>query len=142
METRHLPVELTEAELNQRRDILAGLVRDHTHTEVEKKEAATRHANKLKEIQKSMAITAKEIRNKAEDREVPVTRVKNFTLGVEEIRRVDTGEIVDSRALGPDEKQVPMFNASRDDPEMLNAPPGDPDVDPDTGEVKQADTDA
>ena len=58
-----------------------------------------------------MFVTSSEIRDRSEYREVAVKREKDFAQGVEEVIRLDTGEVVDVRALGPNEKQATLFEA-------------------------------
>ena len=50
METQNLPCRLTQTELDERRDQLAQLVRDHTQAEQAKKDAATQHQEKIDEL--------------------------------------------------------------------------------------------
>lgn len=121
METRNLPVTLTTEDLDQRRDKLAALVREHAEVEQEKKDATAAFSKRLKEIDRVIAQVAHEIREKAEYRGVPVTKQKNFRLGVEEIIRTDTYEVVDSRSLHPDERQVHLHDVIKDTADRVNA---------------------
>ena len=60
-----------------------------------------------------MSHVAREIREKAEYREVVVTRNKDIKAGIEDTIRTDTGEVIRTRALTPQEMQAQLFDASK-----------------------------
>lgn len=109
METRNLPCKLTDEELNFRRDKLAQLVSDLASEEQRKKDTAAHHSDRIKNFERDMFAVSIEIKDRAEYREVVVKREKDLENGVEEIIRCDTGEVVDVRALGPNERQATLF---------------------------------
>jgi len=113
METRNLPVKLTTDEMDQRRDKLAALVREHAAVEEEKKDSTAAYGKQLKKLSTDMSAIAREIRERCENREVRVVIQKNLAAGLEEVTRSDTGEVIDSRALGPDELQADLAFVGR-----------------------------
>lgn len=113
MELRNLPCKLTDEELNSRRDRLAQLVRELALEEQAKKDTAALHADRIKVLERDVFQVADEIRDRAEYRQVVVKREKDFEAGIEQTIRVDTHEVVDVRALGPNEKQAELFEIGR-----------------------------
>ena len=109
MDTRHLPCKLTDQELAERRDKLAQQVRDLAHAEQAKKDAAAEHKAACELIEKEMSLVAREIRERAEIRPVVVRKETDIEAGIEELIRADTGEVVETRALAPHEKQAKLF---------------------------------
>ncbi len=115
-----LPVKLTDRELDERRDKLAALVREHTEAEQTKKDEAAQWKQKVDAIEKNMSDLAREIRDRAQLRPVEVKRDKHIELGIEELVRVDTFEVVETRSLGPGERQAELKlfrHAENDEPE-------------------------
>lgn len=106
MSTMNLPVKLTHEELDQRRDKIASLIHNKTCVEIEKKTASDVFNKRLKEIDTDIQQQAREIRERAEYREVLVSRETDYKLGVEQVIREDTGEPVDSRPLKSEERQM------------------------------------
>jgi hypothetical protein len=109
METRTLPCKLTPAELDQRRDRLVELTLKETEAEQAKKDAAKAHNTAIAEIKSEAKEVSLEIHDRAELREVEVRREKDFVQGFENVIRCDTGEVVEIRALTPQERQVEAF---------------------------------
>lgn len=106
--TRNLPCALTPTEMDQRRDRLAMLHQEKDQLEQEKSDAAKAFNDKLKTMETEMSQLAREIREKAEYRDIEVKWVRDFNQKTKDLIRADTGEVVDSEALGPDEMQVEM----------------------------------
>jgi hypothetical protein len=111
-DTMNLPVALTNDELDQRRDCLANLVAERARVENEKKNNVAEFSKRIKEIESDLYEVAHEIRTRSENRDVVITRRKNFRLGVEEVIRDDTGEIVNSRPLRAEERQMQLGEAT------------------------------
>jgi hypothetical protein len=109
METRSLPVKLTQEELDLRRDKLAELVRDISTAEQARSDAASAAKKEIDKLDASAGSIAREIRERSEYRQVEVTREKDYRRRIEEVIRSDTGEVVDSRVLGDDEMQGKLF---------------------------------
>lgn len=114
METRTLAVKLTETELDERRDKLAEMVREYTQAEQAKKDAATHHKGIVDGIEEQMSHTAREIREKAQWIPVECRKEIDQEAGVEELIRLDTMEVVETRKLSPHERQAKLFEAKRE----------------------------
>jgi hypothetical protein len=63
---------------------------------------------RLDGLNEDIARIAEEIRDRAERREVEVVREKDFSRGVEQVVRADTGEVISTRVLSPHERQTEM----------------------------------
>ena len=109
MDTRYLPVVLTQVELDERRDKLAQRVRDLAQAEQEAKDEAAERKEAIKAIEKEMSLIAREIREKAEIRPVEVRKEVDVVEGIEETVRTDTGKVIETRALAPHERQTKLF---------------------------------
>ena len=105
MQTRQLKCALTEDQLKQRGTALAAYVHRLHELEAEKKNEAAKLNNKIGSVELAMDRVAIEISERAEYRDVEVTREKDFGRGVEEVIRQDTGEIIETRVLQPQERQ-------------------------------------
>lgn len=73
--------------------------------ETGKKNAAAGFKEKIEGVEMTMARVAREIGERAEYRDVEITKTKDFERNVEEIVRQDTGEVVETRVLHPSERQ-------------------------------------
>ena len=106
MEVRFLPVTLSKDELAIKADELArGFERLKT-LEAEKKDANADFKMRI-EIQKSeVARLSGVVSSKSEMREVECRTRKNYELGVVETVRVDTDEVVETRAMDVAERQA------------------------------------
>lgn len=109
METIYLAEELTETELRERGQKLAELVRKREQAVHEKAETAREYGEQIKRLDAEISEIDVIVRTKKENREVEVERRKNFLRNVEETTRLDTGEIVESRALTAAERQAQLF---------------------------------
>ena len=105
METMTLPCQLTSTELDERRDKLVALVAKADALEDEKKMQATAIKGKIETVESEMRDLAYEIRTRKQQRPVEIKRDKDLIRGVEEIIRLDTGEVVETRHLSPHERQ-------------------------------------
>ena len=105
MEVRTLPCKLTDAQLKERAHKLAEQVRRLSAIKSESKDAAAQFRLSIADLEEEMSEVAQEIRDQAEMREVEVVIEKDFEEGVETTMRKDTGEIVNTRVLGPNERQ-------------------------------------
>jgi hypothetical protein len=105
MQTRQLKCALTEDQLKQRGTALEAYVHRLHELETEKKNEAARLKDKIESVELAMARVAVEISERAEYRDVEVTREKDFARNVEEVIRQDTGEIIETRVLQPQERQ-------------------------------------
>ena len=108
-----LPVELTAAELAARADELASLFADHAQVELEFEQRKQAHKSRVSAILSRQSELARELREKEVPRDVEVETFLNFDAGVAEITRLDTGELVRTRALSIDELQLRLLDSPR-----------------------------
>lgn len=112
MDTLTLPCPLTEAELLERGQRISELVREHGAVEEEKRSAASEYKTRLDDLDKQIRDLAVEVRSKSALRPVEVRREKDYERDVEETIRCDTGEVIETRALAPGERQAQLFDIS------------------------------
>jgi hypothetical protein len=104
-DTMELPVRLTNGEKLQRGNLAAELAHEsHVLEEKRKLQNAALKAQ-IDALQEQMADLFDQLRTGEQVREVEVEQKKDFELGMERIIRLDTGEVVSERALGPEEMQ-------------------------------------
>lgn len=124
--TKQLPVKLTNEE-----KIAKGLeqarLRDAIRAvKAEKKVAMTGFAERLAALEKDRDRVSDDIRDGIETRAVEVREERNYRLGTLRLVRVDTGEVVETRAMTAEEReeaQVTMFpggGAQKLDPRNSN----------------------
>ena len=113
METRNLPCALTETELLERGSQIADLVREYQHADEAKKEAASAAKAELDSLDGQIGAVARELREKKAYRIVEVKREKDFGRNVEEVIRLDTDEVIETRVLDPSERQVELLSMKR-----------------------------
>jgi len=106
VETRYLPCILTEKELLERGQRAAELVSEIASQEEEKKAAAAAAKSKIDALEAQLRDVSREVRTKVERRQVEVRLEKDFDRNVEETVRCDTGEVVETRVLMPQERQT------------------------------------
>ena len=109
METATLPCRLSNDEVRERGEKVAELHRQRDALEIKRKETVDLIKAQVNEIDGQIVALCTEIIGKAEWRSVEVKREKDFKRNVEELIRVDTGEVVQTRALTPEERQVEML---------------------------------
>ena len=113
MITRDLPVHLTADEQRLKGEQLAKLHSDRRHAESEKSRMAAEFTGKLKALDQQINDLADQVKECREIREVECHEHKDHTAGFVYLIRDDTGEIVESRAIRPDERQVEMLPVPR-----------------------------
>jgi hypothetical protein len=106
METQRLPCKLTQQQLDERRDKMAEQIERLATLEAAKKDAAAQAKAKIEALELELATIAYEVKTRSEIREVEVRREKDYQEGIEETIRQDTGEIVATRVMTPQERQV------------------------------------
>jgi hypothetical protein len=104
-----LPVRLTHDELIERGNALALERQRYNELEMAAKNAAKKAKDDLAEIDAEIDRLAGIVRAKAEPRPVRCKTARDFERGVVETMRLDTGEIVDSRVMTEQERQVRMW---------------------------------
>lgn len=107
-ETRALPVKLTEVELRAMGDQLAAEAASLERTEDERRSASTNYRERCKQIKQRMKKLYVAVTSKEEERAVVCSWRKDYKRNVAELRRDDTDEVVNQRALSPEERQLEL----------------------------------
>ena len=106
IETRRLPVKLTELEIRERGEELAKTIGEITALETSKKQSADSFKGQIstKEIRRDEL--AGVVTTRTEYREVEVREEKSYSDGIARIYRRDTGEEVETRTLSKSEMEA------------------------------------
>jgi hypothetical protein len=113
VKTRRLPCKLTDQERQFKGDQLVQKM--HAMEEAEDLFEVIRdsHKTRIKEFEKEISVLSRVIRERSEERDVEVTEDKDYESKTAKTIRLDTGDVVDSRPLSPQELQRPIpFNPS------------------------------
>ncbi len=105
-----LPCDLTQEELVKRGEALSSLISDHTLLESRAKEVSKEFKDKVSSIALTIREVSHVIANKRETRKVQCMKTWDYKRGVVEIHRNDTGELVSSRSMTPEERQGNLFD--------------------------------
>lgn len=111
-EKRTLPVALTATELLDRGDQLA---RAHQAVRIEQAEQKAKKEDlkqRLEDLEGEVGKLARIVRDKSEPRDVECARVFDFDKSTVEIVRTDTGEVVSSRTMTDQERQIGLPHLS------------------------------
>ena len=103
-ETRFLSVPLTPEEIRQRGEQLANLVKECAELEVQQKAERERMKEALGAVEGRITSLARIVNERVEERSVQVEMRCNLALGLVEEVRIDTGEVVSSRAATKEDK--------------------------------------
>lgn len=103
-ETRFLSVPLTPAEIQQRGEQLANLVKERNELDTTQSAEKKRMKEAMEGLDGQIASTAAIVNSRVETRSVQVEMRCNLTLGMVEEVRIDTGEVVTSRAATKEDK--------------------------------------
>lgn len=107
--TQSLRVQLTPEEVADRADRAAQKLNERDEKEADMK-AATKHAKGvIEEIEAQMRQLSTEVRTRSTYRMVDCERVYDYGRGVVEERRLDTFEVLSSRAMTEAERQRELF---------------------------------
>jgi len=106
---RKLKCKLTEIEVTQRGEKLAAKLGEKAELEREMKDEQARRKLVIAEVTKEIGQLAVEVHERAAERPVRCTWSKDSTRVWAELVRDDTGEIVESRPLTPEERQGALF---------------------------------
>jgi hypothetical protein len=109
MNTRLLPVKLTEEEIKVKGEELAKSIDDHTNLEKEKKSVLSDFTKRLKESSEFVRRTAKIVETGTEFRDVPVRKDFDPKKNICRIFREDTGDLVEARSMTAEEYQKELF---------------------------------
>lgn len=102
-ETRSLPCPLTDEEILARATDAAKLAEKRDLHEIDVKAAAKQGAEDVKAYDHEIRRLHRQVRDRAEYRDIEVDHVEDDTRGVIETRRLDTGAIIASRPMTADE---------------------------------------
>lgn len=108
MATMRLMVRLQEPEVLTRGRELAAAHAARCALDDERREVAADFRQRLDAADEELARLASAVRTGAEEREVEVRDVHDYRRGVIETLRADTGDIVATRAMRTDERQMPL----------------------------------
>lgn len=112
--SEELRCELSDAEVQQRGQDAARLLMQIDQLDEEKRAAAADYKEQIKAKETELRKLGREIRERAEHRDVPCVTRPNAAAGVMETIRLDTGELVRSRPLTHEERQARFpFDARR-----------------------------
>jgi hypothetical protein len=114
MDTRMLPVRLNEEELLTKASLLSTKVHELAIEEDDQKDAKAAMKKRLDDLNREITDVARIVREKVEPRPVEVHESKNYARRIVEIVRVDTGEVVDSRPMTEQERNVDLFPEVRE----------------------------
>lgn len=115
---RHLFCKLTEAELAEASDDLARYLDDAEALEAELATIKSQYKAKLEQCQGNIQARKRLVRDKREMRAIDVETTMDFTNCTLTVVRLDTGEVIENRALTGDEKQLQItFSESDQTPE-------------------------
>ena len=104
--SRNLMVELSEDEKKKYGRNLANLLYDKGQIEAEKKAAMDGFKEKLSSLEVDAGKLASAIRDGAEHRDVECEWVFHWDSLTKTLTRTDTGEIIETDMIGPDDRQI------------------------------------
>ncbi len=107
-ECRLLPCVLSDAEIQARGEELAEAELARQRLVAEKKAAAEAFKGPIAEQVDLISKLSKEISEEVEMRDVEVSHRPDFENGVVDVVRMDTGEVVESRAMTDEDRQITM----------------------------------
>jgi hypothetical protein len=108
---RTVSVKLTEEEIMARADELVSVIAQHTALEAEAKETSKGFRKRLTALDADRDRLAKAIEQRAEEREVETTAEADYREGIVRYRD-DKGEVVGTRQLEPEERQLGLGEAA------------------------------
>jgi hypothetical protein len=115
--TQLLPVKLTEVELALKAQELATAEAGLGTAEMaatayleEVKAEKGRLQSEVEKARRAVRCLARIVRERAEEREVPIVEQSDFEAGAVNTVRTDTGEIVATRGMTPEERQRSLFS--------------------------------
>jgi hypothetical protein len=112
--TKRLPVQLTEEDLRDRGDALAASVQQTAALTEEKKAQDAEINGKIKLSKEITRKLAGILASKTEEREVECDVTKDYKGNTVTTSRSDTGEVVDTRPMTPDERQEELYQPKAD----------------------------
>ena len=103
-----LPVRLTDGEVLDVSRKSAELHRQRGYIEDEKKESASLYEGKIEALDKEISEMQNVIRSQQEWRTVQCEKKMHFDIGQVTITRLDTGDIVETRPMTREERQMSL----------------------------------
>lgn len=120
IQTMSLPVKLTETDLALRAQELAtaeSVLAEHESQLLRALESAKGTKKKLEneifDARHVVGRLARVVRERHEDREVPIMETSDYELGAINTCRTDTGEVVATRGMSQEERQQSLFDRNR-----------------------------
>ncbi len=110
-----LPVALKNDERLQFADKMAEVANQIDELQLERANFLRTSTDRIREARQEQARLAGIVGTRHETRKVPVTESFNLSDGTYTKTRNDTGEIIDLRSLTPEEKQLSLLDAPRND---------------------------
>jgi hypothetical protein len=110
--TRNLPVNLTQEEVAAKSQALAAAIKDREELQLRLSSVQTAIKGEIKIIDLKVQILTSNVLDKVEYREVEIIEERdNVTLTMRQIR-ADTREVVGTRPMSENERQLVMFPAA------------------------------
>jgi hypothetical protein len=106
--TRRINVRLVDAELIAIADNMAATNATLGEVQEEKRSEASKYTDRLKELRGVLKALGEKIVSRVEEREVEVIATPIFDRHCVEIRRADTGEMIEERAFTEEEQRAAM----------------------------------
>lgn len=117
MVTKALPCNLTEPEVLQYGRDIARAHSDKDRIENEFDSVKADYKGKISEQDSIIAKLSPRVHSGIETRDVECTEVKNRTKATVQIKRNDTNDVIESRPMREDEKQMQIGGISEDAPD-------------------------
>lgn len=115
-ETRYMKVPLTAEEIQARGELLAKTLGERTEMIISHNAEKKRMSNAEQALDSKIASLGRVVRDRVEERAVQVELRINLGLGMVEVVRTDTGELVEQRHATPDDKLRAQVEAQTDLP--------------------------
>ena len=112
--TKPLPVKLTDREILQYGKDMVRAMADTERIETEFDSVKKDYKAKIAEQQAVVDKFSPRIHSGIETRDIECVEIKNWTNGTVRVNRMDTGEIIESRPMREDEKQMEMSGVTPD----------------------------
>jgi hypothetical protein len=109
---RQLPVPLSEHEALRKAEELSAKLADRRDVDDEHKYRAAEYKQRAKVLDSEIALLGDEVRHRREFRLVECKEEPDHQASVMHMIRTDTGEVVSSRPMTAEERQVTMFPRS------------------------------
>ena len=109
MKLEKLPCKLDNTEVRLKGEELALARKEHHELADAAKASAARFKTSIKEVDERIDDLAEQVRTRQETRDVEIIDVKDMDRQMVDTIRTDTGEVVRSRAMTLNERQIHLF---------------------------------